>query len=85
MSIDGEKVGEYESQSGSVTTSLGITEDNVHTVTVESIGLERDEWISVLEVSKLWRVAVCVACSLDGIPAHHVLRTGLVNLHVGPD
>ena len=51
VSINGHKVGEFESQRGSVSTSLGIHEANVHTVTLESLGLEKHEWVSLLEVS----------------------------------
>lgn len=51
MFINGDKVGEFESHPGSVTTSFGIEKDNVHAVTLESLGLDKDEWISLLEVS----------------------------------
>lgn len=51
MKINGEKVGVFESQAGSIVTSLGIEEDDVHSITLESVGLHKDEWISLLEVS----------------------------------
>lgn len=54
VKINGDKIGEFESKSGSIVTSLGIQEDEVHTVTLESVGIGKDEWISLLEVS-CWR------------------------------
>lgn len=51
MKINGDKIGEFESQRGSIVTSLGIQEDEVSTITLESIGIDKDEWISLLEAS----------------------------------
>lgn len=53
VNVNGDKIGEFESQSGSTVTSLGIEEDDVHTITLESIGIGKNEWISLLEVSWL--------------------------------
>lgn len=54
VSINGDKIGDFESQSGSTVTSLGISEGDVRTITLESIGINKDEWISLLEVSWPW-------------------------------
>lgn len=51
MKLDGRKIGEYDSHPGSISTSLGIKQEGVETVTLESIGIRKDEWISLLEVS----------------------------------
>lgn len=56
MKINGDQIGHFESQSGSIVTSLGIEEDEVNTITLESIGIGKDEWISLLEVS--WPLSV---------------------------
>lgn len=49
--MDGHKMGEFESEPGSITTSLDVKKDHVRTVIVESLGLDDDEWISLLEVN----------------------------------
>jgi len=56
--MDGHKMGEFTSEPGSITTSLGVKKDHVRTVTIESLGLDDDEWISLLEVSwsRWWHV-----------------------------
>lgn len=54
VKIDGDQIGEFDSQSGSIVTSLGIEEDDVRTVTLEAVGIGEDEWISLLEVRLLW-------------------------------
>ena len=41
----------HESYSGSTFNSLGVEANQVSTVTLSSIDLEEDEWISLLEVS----------------------------------
>lgn len=46
-------IGEFDSHPGYIVTSLGIEEDDVHAITLKSIGIDRDEWISLLEVSQL--------------------------------
>ncbi len=51
VELNGDKIGEFESQPGSVSTSLGIQQNGVDTVTLESVGIDEDEWISLLEVS----------------------------------
>ena len=43
-------MGEFDSDPGSVSTSLGIMQNGVHTITLESLGIAKDEWISILEV-----------------------------------
>ena len=53
--MNGSKVGEFDSDAASVSTSLGIAHDGVHVVTLESIGIGQHEWISLLEVSR-WRI-----------------------------
>ncbi|CAB1096447.1 unnamed protein product [Ectocarpus sp. CCAP 1310/34] len=50
VKINGDKIGEYESYPGSTFNSFGIQENGVHTVTMESVGIDRDDWISLLEV-----------------------------------
>lgn len=52
VKINGEKVGEFDSHPGSVTSYFDVIAYDVHTVTLESLGLDTDEWISLLEVSK---------------------------------
>ncbi|CAN0231585.1 unnamed protein product [Scytosiphon promiscuus] len=52
VKINGDTFGEYESYPGSTFNSFGIQEDDVHTVTMESIGIDKDDWISLLEVPK---------------------------------
>ena len=44
-------MGEFTSELGSITTFFDVEKDSVHTVTLESIGLHSDQWISILEVS----------------------------------
>lgn len=51
VKINGDQIGEFESQPGSVSTSLGIQQNGVDTVALESVGIDEDEWISLLEVS----------------------------------
>eukprot|EP00903_Cladosiphon_okamuranus_P021365 g19635.t1 len=51
--INGKKVGEFGSTPGAITTSYDIEKNDVRTVTLEAIGLGRDEWISLLEVNFL--------------------------------
>ena len=51
VTVNGNNIGEFDSKPGSVSTSLGIMQEGVHTVTLESLGLAKDEWISILEVS----------------------------------
>ena len=53
VKLDEHAIGEYESSPGSISTSLGITQDGVETVTLSSIGLGEDEWISLLEVGRM--------------------------------
>ncbi|CAN0308610.1 unnamed protein product [Ectocarpus sp. 6 AP-2014] len=50
VKINGDKIGEYESYPGSTFNSFGIQENGVHTVTMESVGIDADDWISLLEV-----------------------------------
>ncbi|CAM9353581.1 unnamed protein product [Ectocarpus sp. 13 AM-2016] len=50
VKINGDKIGEYESYPGSTFNSFGIQENGVHTVAMESVGIDRDDWISLLEV-----------------------------------
>eukprot|EP00752_Nemacystus_decipiens_P009696 g8660.t1 len=50
VNFDGKKIGEFDSTPGSITTSLGIKQDGVESVTLESLGIDNDEWISLLEV-----------------------------------
>ncbi|CAM9175809.1 unnamed protein product [Ectocarpus sp. 13 AM-2016] len=50
VKINGDKIGEYESYPGSAFNSFGIQENGVHTVAMESVGIDRDDWISLLEV-----------------------------------
>lgn len=52
VKLDGHKIGEYESHPGSISTSLGVKRDGVQTVTLESIDIGKDEWISLLEVGR---------------------------------
>lgn len=51
VKLNGDKIGEFESHPGSVSTSLGIQHNGVNTATLESVGIGEDEWISLLEVS----------------------------------
>lgn len=48
VKINGDVIGDFGSQG--VMTSFGIEEDEVLTVAFESIGIDNDEWISLLEV-----------------------------------
>eukprot|EP00903_Cladosiphon_okamuranus_P017357 g15990.t2 len=50
IKINGDKVGEYESYPGATVSSFGTQEDGVHTVTIESVGIDEDDWISLPEV-----------------------------------
>ncbi|CAB1098072.1 unnamed protein product [Ectocarpus sp. CCAP 1310/34] len=50
VKINGEKFGEFDSHPGSVTSYFDVIAYDVHTVTLESLGLDTDEWISLLEV-----------------------------------
>lgn len=52
VKINGERVGEFESTAGAITTSYDIEYYDVRTVILESIGLDTNEWISLLEVSR---------------------------------
>lgn len=51
MSINGDVIGEFDSSPGSTLTLLGIEEEEVSSVTLESVGIDESEWISLLEVS----------------------------------
>lgn len=50
VKIGDDKLGEFDSQRRSIASSLGIQEDEVHTVALESIGIDEDEWITLLEM-----------------------------------
>ncbi|CAN0073204.1 unnamed protein product, partial [Ectocarpus fasciculatus] len=50
MTMNGDNLGEYESYPGSTFNSFGIQENGVHTVSMESVGIDKDDWISLLEV-----------------------------------
>ncbi|CAM9886236.1 unnamed protein product, partial [Pylaiella littoralis] len=50
VKINGDEIGEYESYPGSTFNSFGIQENGVHTVAMESVGIDNDVWISLLEV-----------------------------------
>lgn len=52
VKINGDTIGTFDSLSGSTMISLGIQEDGVHTVTLESVGIGKLEWISLLEVGR---------------------------------
>ncbi len=52
VTMDGHKVGEFTSKP-STTTPLDLKEDHVRTVIIESLGLDDDEWISLLRVSRV--------------------------------
>ncbi|CAN0169681.1 unnamed protein product, partial [Laminaria digitata] len=51
LKINGDQIGEFDSSPGSTFNILGIEEEEVESVTLESIGIGEDEWISLLEVS----------------------------------
>lgn len=51
VSINGDKIGEFDSTPGSTFQLLGIEEEDVSTVTLESLGIDEDEFIGLLEVS----------------------------------
>ncbi|CAM9640288.1 unnamed protein product [Scytosiphon promiscuus] len=50
VKVNGDIIGEYESHPGSVSSSLGVQQNDVETVILESVGVDEDEWISLLEV-----------------------------------
>lgn len=52
VKCNGDKIGEFDSRFGSVSTSLGIQQNGVDTVKLEAIGIGEDEWVSLLEVSQ---------------------------------
>lgn len=60
VKINGEKFGEFDSHPGSVTSYFDVIAYDVHTVTLESLGLDKDEWISLLEVSNAHFLGVSV-------------------------
>lgn len=49
--INGDIIGTYGSYPGSTFNSLGVEADGVKFVVLESVGIDEDEWISLLEVS----------------------------------
>lgn len=51
VKVNGDKIGEFDSTPESIYTFLGIEEEDVNSVTLESLGIGEDEWISLLEVS----------------------------------
>eukprot|EP00903_Cladosiphon_okamuranus_P011290 g10646.t1 len=51
VKMNGKKMGEFASTTGSITSSYDIQKNDVHTVTLESIGLGTNAWISLLEVN----------------------------------
>ena len=54
----------HESYAGSTFNTLGVSASGVSTVTLESVGLLSDEWISLIEVGD----ALCCAlhyCDVD--------------------
>lgn len=50
MKVNGELTRTHESYSGSAFNTLGVQADAVDTVTLESVDIAQDEWISLLEV-----------------------------------
>ena len=46
----------FDSYAGPVFNSFGIEGDDVHTLTLTSVGATAQEWISLLEVSGLRRI-----------------------------
>lgn len=53
--INGEVVGTFDSYPGSVFNALDIQESDVQTLTLTSIGIDDDQWTSLLEVSAVPR------------------------------
>lgn len=51
VKINGDIIGTFESSAGSSFNSFGIVKDNVTDVTLESVGIDPDEYIGLLEVS----------------------------------
>lgn len=49
--MNGEVFGMFESYPGSVFNSFGVEGDDVHTLTLKSVGATAQGWISLLEVS----------------------------------
>lgn len=51
MRLNGVVIGEFDSDSESMFTSIDVEMDQAQTVTLESIGIGESDWISLLEVS----------------------------------
>lgn len=49
--VNGVAIGDFDSYPGSTFNSLDIRGDSVRTLTLRSIGIEDDDWISLVEVS----------------------------------
>ena len=50
--INGKDIESFDSLPGSTFTALGMAADSVSTLSLTSIGLDDDEWISLIEVSR---------------------------------
>ena len=48
--VNGVTIGDFDSYPGSTYNSLAIAGDSVSTLTLRSIGIEDDDWISLVEV-----------------------------------
>eukprot|EP00903_Cladosiphon_okamuranus_P017040 g15705.t1 len=51
VKMNGKKLGEFESTARAITTSYNVQQNDVRTVTLESIGLDKNGWISLVEVN----------------------------------
>lgn len=50
MSVNGDTLGSFQSSSDSESTSFDIDTHDVKKLSLESIGLDKDEWVDLLEV-----------------------------------
>lgn len=62
VKLNGEKTHSHESYAEPMFNSLGVEADGVYTVTLASILLEPDEWISLLEVGNLFCSFIRIIC-----------------------
>lgn len=51
VTINGVDIGSFDSNPGSTFTAVGMDADNVSTLSFTPIGIDDDEWISLIEVS----------------------------------
>ena len=82
--INGEVVGNFASYSGSTFNALGLEADGVHNLTLATVGLTENEWISFMEVSDAYRYpadGVDRAFACHTLPPSESVKRSFNNTH----